>query len=80
MLSDYDKVVIEEIVLKVVEKNVDNRFDRVENKIDKVLSIVTRTNQELVITKTRVNNLEKRMKKVETKLKIKSPISTSVIA
>ena len=41
MLSDHDKVIIEEIVLKVVEKVVDNRIDRAENKIDKVLKIVT---------------------------------------
>lgn len=80
MLSDHDKVIIEEIVTRVVEKTVDNRVDRVENKIDKVLKIVTRSDQEHALTKTKVNKLEKRMKKVETKLKIKSPATTSVYA
>lgn len=39
MLSDQDKLIIKDIVEKVV----DIRVDRVENKIDKVLKIVTRT-------------------------------------
>lgn len=80
MLSDYDKVIIEEIVTKVVEKIVDKRVDRVENKVDKVLKIVISSNQEHVLAKTKVNKLEKRMKKVESKLKIKSPDTTSVFA
>jgi len=78
MLSDHDKVIIEEIVTKVVEKVVDNRIDRVENKIDKVLKIVTRSDQEHVLTKAKVTKLEKRTAKIERKLKIPSP-STSVI-
>lgn len=79
MLSDHDKVIIEEIVTRVVERTVDNRVDRVENKIDKVLKIVSSSNQEHTLTKIKVNNLEKRVKKVEVKLKIKSPTSTSVL-
>lgn len=63
MLSDHDKIVIEEIVVRVVDKIVDNRVNRVENKIDKVLKIVTRSDQEHTLTKTKVNHLEKRMKK-----------------
>ena len=78
MLSPHDQVIIEEIVTKVVEKIVDNRVDHVENKIDKVLKIVTRTDQEHVLTKTKLNKHAKRLKKIETKLKIKSP-SGSVI-
>jgi len=74
MLSDHDKLIIEEIVERVVDK----RVDRVENKIDKVLKIVTSSNQEHAITKAKVNKLEKRTTKIEKKLKIKSP-SESVI-
>lgn len=78
MLSDHDKVIIEEIVTRVVDKIVDNRVDRVENKIDKVLKIVTSSNQEHAITKVKVNKLDKRMRKVEKILKIPSS-SESVI-
>lgn len=80
MLSDYDKVIFEEIVQRVVEKVVDKRVDRVENKIDKVLKIATRSDSEHTITEKRVNHLEIRVKKIETKLKIKSPATTSVLA
>lgn len=78
MLSDHDKVVLEEIVTRVVDKIVDKRVDKVENKVDKVLKIVTSSNQEHSITKNKVNKLEKRTAKIEKKLKIKSP-SESVI-
>lgn len=80
MLSDHDKVVIKEIVTVVVEKIVDNRINRVENKIDKVLKIVTSSNQEHALTKAKVNKHEKRITKIESKLKIKSPDTTSVFA
>ncbi len=78
MLSDHDKVVLEEIVTRVVDKIVNKRVDRVENKVDKVLKIVTTSNQEHAITKSKVDKHEKRLKKVETKLKINLP-SESVI-
>ncbi len=74
MLDSYDRVILEEIVDRIVTK----RVDRVENKIDKVLKIVTRSDQEHALTKVKVNNLEKRTKKIEKKLKVTSP-SESVI-
>lgn len=76
MLDPHDKVIIEEIVERIVNK----RVDRVENKIDKVLKIVTRTDQELTLTKAKVDNHEKRLTKVEKKLNIKSPTNSSVFA
>jgi polyhydroxyalkanoate synthesis regulator phasin len=76
MLSDHDQLIIERIVNKVFER----RVDPVEVKIDKVLKIATRSDSEHTITKNKVNHLEKRVKKIETKLKIKSPVSTSVLA
>lgn len=78
MLSDHDKVIIEEIVTRTVDKIVDNRVDRVENKIDTILKIVTTSNQEHIWTKAKVNKLEKRMLKVEKKLKIKSPTESII--
>lgn len=76
MLDPHDKVVVEEIVERVVNK----RVDRVENKIDKVLSIVTRTDQEHQLTQAKVNKLEKRTTKIEKKVGIKPPASTTVFA
>lgn len=70
MLTDADKQDIQDIFTKQV--------DRVENKIDKVLKIVTRSDQEHVLTKAKVTKLEKRTAKIERKLKMPSP-STSVI-
>ncbi len=72
MLNDSDKQTIREIFR---EEN-----DRVENKIDKVLKIVTRSDQESKITKAKVNKHEKRLVKIEKKLKIKSPSSSSIFA
>lgn len=76
MLDPHDKVIIEEIVERIVNK----RVDRVENKIDKVLSIVTRTDQEHQLTQAKVNKLEKRTTKIEKKVGIKTPTSTTVFA
>lgn len=72
MLTDGDKQTIREIVR---EEN-----DRVEVKIDQVLSIVTRTDQEHVLTQVKVTQLEKRLKTVESKLNIKSPSGSVVFA
>lgn len=76
MFDAHDKVILEQIVDKIVTA----RVDRVENKIDKVLKIVTRTDQEHILTKTKVTKLEKRVSKVESNLKIKQPASASVFA
>ena len=70
MLTDGDKQTIREIFREEV--------DRVENKIDKVLVIVTRSDQEHVVTKGRVNKLHVRMNRVEKKLGIKSGSSSAV--
>ncbi|EKD80184.1 MAG: hypothetical protein ACD_40C00186G0008 [uncultured bacterium] len=76
MLSPHDKVIIEEIVDRITTK----RVDRVETKIDKVLKIVTRTDQEHVLTKVKVTKLEKRTRKVENLLKIPSPSESVIFA
>lgn len=58
----------------------EEKFDRMANNIDKILKIVSDDRQEHSLTKTKVNRLEKRMKKVESNLRIKSPSSPSVLA
>ena len=73
----------EQSIKKILEERIkplDKKIDRIENNVDKILKIVTRSDQEHTLTKTKVNHLEKRMKRVETKLKIKSPATTSVLA
>lgn len=70
MLTDSDKLTIRDIVR---EEN-----DHLEVKIDKILKIVTSSNQEHTITKAKVKKLEIRVTKIEKKVKIKSP-SESVI-
>lgn len=62
MLTDDDKQTIREIFQEEV--------DRVENKIDRVLVIVTRTDKEHVITQRKVEQHHKRLVKIEKKLRI----------
>lgn len=76
MLSDFDKIEIETIVEKVVDK----RVNRVEDKIDKVLKIVTRIDHEHTLTQARVNKHEKRLVKIEKKIHLKSPSESVVFA
>ena len=73
----------EQSIKKILEERIkplDKKIDRIENNVDKILKIVTRVDQEHTLTKTKVNHLEKRMNRVETKLKVKSPTTTSVLA
>lgn len=56
------------------------QLDKLENNVDKVLKIVTRTDQEHVLTQAKVTKLKKRTRKIEGKLKIASPATTSVFA
>jgi len=79
MLTYADVQSIKEILEERI-KPLDKKIDRIENNVDKILKIVTRVDQEHTITKTKVNKHEKRIAKVETKLKVKSPASTSVVA
>lgn len=80
MLTYADEQRVRQIIKDEVPDIVNKAIDRVEIKIDKVLQIVTRNDKEHKLTQAKLNNLEKRMKKVETKLKIKSPDTTSVFA
>ncbi len=72
MLTDADKQTIREIFRDEV--------DRVENKIDRVLVIVTRTDKEHVLTQKKVDLHHKRLVKIEKLLNIKSPSDSIVFA
>lgn len=70
-MLDYQE---EKQVKKIVDDAltpVKKQLDKLENNIDKVLKIVTRTDQELSLTKSRVDKHEKRLT---------SPASSSVFA
>ncbi|MEI8232665.1 MAG: hypothetical protein WCG44_02880 [bacterium] len=76
MLNDSDIKLIRTIVKEEVKDAVQKEIQPLEITMDKVLKIVTSDRDEHVITKAKVTHHEKRLKKIETKLKIKpaSPI------
>lgn len=78
MLTYNDEQRVRQIIKDEVPDIVNKAMDRIEIKIDKVLKIVTRTDQEHKLTQAKLNKLEKRTVKIEKKLKIKPP-SESVI-
>ena len=78
MLTYSDQKQVREIVREELDP-LKKQLDKVENNIDKVLSIVTRTDQEHTLTQTKVTQHDKRLRKIEYKLKITSP-TTSVLA
>lgn len=80
MLNQNDEQRIKQIIRDEVPSIIERAIDRVEVKIDKVLMIVTRTDQELTLVKKRVENLEKRTTKIEKKVGIKPPVSSTVFA
>lgn len=76
MLDPHDKVVLEE----TVERIVNARVDRVENKIDKLISMFIDLRDQHGITKARVDKHDKRLNKIEKKVGIKPSTSTTVFA
>lgn len=56
------------------------RLDRIEINTDKILKIVTRTDQEHTLTQAKVTKHDKRLRKIETVLEIKSPSESVVFA
>lgn len=73
MLNNDDLKLIRKIVKEEVKDTVQEEIQPLERTMDKVLKIVTSDRDEHVITKAKVTHHEKRLKKIETKLKIKSP-------
>ncbi len=77
MLTYQDEQRVREIVKKEIAPVIETT-NRTANNVDKILKIVTSSNQEHFLTKAKVNKLEKRTAKIERKLKMPSA-STSVI-
>ena len=73
MLNHSDLKLIRTIVKEEVKDAVQIQIQPLEITMDKVLKIVTSERDEHSITKAKVTQHEKRLHKIETKLKIKSP-------
>lgn len=80
MLTYQDEQRVRKIIKEEFANPMNKRLDRIEINTDKILKIVTRTDQEHVLTQTKVNQHAKRLLKIETKLKIKSPSESLVFA
>lgn len=56
---------IKQVVKEVLDEEMPNRLDHIENKIDKVLKIVTDTHQELLLTQAKVDRHDKEIKQLQ---------------
>lgn len=56
---------IKQVVKEVLDEEMPNRLDHIENKIDKVLKIVTDTHQELLLTQAKVDLHDKEIKQLQ---------------
>lgn len=65
--------IIKEEVQEIVQNEVSKQIEPLAINIDKVLKIVSDDRQEMSIVKAKVTHHEKRLKKIETKLNIKTP-------
>jgi len=72
MLNDSDIKLIRTIVKEEVKDAVQKEIQPLEITMDKVLKIVTSDRDEHIVTKAKVTQHDKRLKKIETRLKIKS--------
>jgi len=77
MLTYQDEQKVKKIVKEEL-KPLEEKIDRIENNIDKVLKIVSDDRQELTITKAKVTQHTKRLKKIERKLDIPSPSGSAL--
>lgn len=57
---------IKQVVKEVLDEEMPNRLDHIENKIDKVLKIVSTTHDELIVTQSKVDDHEERIKALES--------------
>ncbi len=73
MLNNSDIKLLTGIIKVVVKDTVQEEIQPLERTMDKVLKIVTSDRDEHVITKAKVTQHSKRLKRIETKLNIKSP-------
>ena len=73
MLNNSNIKLLTGIIKVVVKDTVQEEIQPLERTMDKVLKIVTSDRDEHVITKAKVTQHSKRLKRIETKLNIKSP-------
>lgn len=57
---------IKQVVKEVLDDEMPDRLDHIENKIDKVLKIVTDTHQELILTQSKVDRHDREIKDLQT--------------
>lgn len=73
MLNNHDIKLLTDIMKVIVKDTVTVAIQPLERNVDKLLKIVSGDRAEHAITKAKVTHHEKRLKKIEVKLKIKSP-------
>ena len=56
---------IKQVVKEVLDEEMPNRLDHIENKIDRVLKIVTTTHDELIVTQAKVDRHDSEIKALQ---------------
>jgi hypothetical protein len=79
MLTYQDEQRVREII-KDELSDIKTTTNKTSDNVDKILSIVTRVDQEHALTQAKVNQHAKRLLKIESKLKIKSPSESLIFA
>lgn len=79
MLTYQDEQRVREII-KDELSDIKTTTNKTSDNVDKILSIVTRVDQEHTLTQAKVNEHSKRLLKIESKLKIKSPSGSVIFA
>lgn len=67
-------------IIKEELSDIKTTTNKTSDNVDKILSIVTRVDQEHALTQAKVNQHSKRLLKIESKLKIKSPSGSLIFA
>lgn len=73
-----DEQRIKTIIKETVPEAIEPQLDKLENKIDQILKIVSDDRKEHTLTKAKVNQHTKRLKKIEHKLDITSPSDSAL--
>lgn len=61
---------IKQVVMEVLDDQMPKRLDHIENKIDKVLKIVTTTHDELIATQAKVDKHDSQLNIIKANLAI----------
>ncbi len=77
MLNFQEEQQVKKIVNEAIAPLV-GTVEKIAVNVDKILKMFTRLDQEHTITQAKVNKHDKRLRKVEKKLKIKSPSESAI--